>query len=514
MTSQLLCNVTGRETRVALVESNMLTELFIERMENQGVAGNIYKGRVSKVLPGMQVAFVDIGLEKAGFLYVSDIYKAFDSGRINFDEQEEGEEAEGGLARAVKEGAPEPARAFDASVTIDKLLEEGAEIMVQVSKDPMATKGARITNYISLPGRYLVYMPKANQVGVSRRIENEDERRRLKDAVTAMKKNGAGYIIRTAAEKKEWAELEQDLRFLDKVWDSVKDQFDSASAPSVIYEDLKLIHRAVRDLYRKEMEIIIDDPKAYEEARAFCQSYLPDTVDRIRLYSENEPIFSKFGIELEIERALDRKVWLKSGGYIVIDQTEALTAIDVNTGKYVGRRDQEETILKTNLEAVQEIVYQLRLRNIGGIIIIDFIDMERQESKDKVYSALDLALKGDRSKTNILKISELGLVEMTRKRSRDSLSRLQTATCPHCEGRGRIKSTSTVLYEMYRAIRAAALEAKAGACVTCSASPEVAELLMEEEPSYLERIERDMGVKIAIHADFDLRQDRFTVRTE
>jgi len=495
---------------VALMENNMLTELFIERTGGQGIVGNIYKGRVSKILPGMQVAFVDIGLEKAGFLYVSDIYRPHGNSRINFMAQEE-DMGEGEDTGAT---AQEPHSKQEETLPIDDLLKEGQEIMVQVSKDPMAAKGARITNYISLPGRYLVYMPNTSQVGVSRRIENDEERKRLRESVTAMRKNGSGYIIRTAAEKKGTADLEEDLLFLDKLWGSIRENFDSAPSPSVVYEDLKLIHRAIRDLYKKEMEIVIDDAESFEAAKAFCGSYLPDMVGNIHLYSEKEPIFSKYGIELEIERALDRKVWLKSGGYIVIDQTEALTAIDVNTGKYVGKRDQEETILKTNLEAVQEIVYQLRLRNIGGIIIIDFIDMDRQESKDKVYAALELALKSDRSKTNILKISELGLVEMTRKRSRESLSRIQTSTCPYCEGRGRIKSSSTVLFEMYRAVRQAARQTRAGGNIICSASPEVAELLMEEEPSYLEGMESKLGVKIVINTDVNMHQEKFHVWVE
>lgn len=514
MPSRIVCNVTSRETRVALIENHQVTEIFIERKETQGIVGNIYKGKISKVLPGMQVAFVDIGLEKAGFLYVSDINtlnsNASFSRYVDSNEDPESDE----LPESddpVEEGAYEEERQ-SGQKPIEELITEGQEIMVQVSKDPMGSKGARITSYISLPGRYLVFMPNVNQVGVSRRIERDEEKKRLKSILSDLRKNGSGYIIRTAAENKDSADLKQDIEFLEKLWSSIQNNQGSSRAPSVMYQDLNLIERSIRDLFTRDVsEVIIDDPTEYEEAIAFCDSYLPDITDKIQLYNDKEPIFSKYGLEIDIERALGRKVWLKSGGYIVIDQTEALTSIDVNTGKFVGKHDQEETILKTNLEAVSEIVYQLRLRNIGGLIIIDFIDMERQESKDKVYSALDQALKSDRSRTNILKISELGLVEMTRKRSRDSLSRLQTTTCPYCEGRGLIKSPTTILYEVYREIRriAGTLEEKRE--IACQVAPGVAELMFDEESAYLDQLERELDIRIVVKTDYKQHQERFFV---
>lgn len=508
MASEIICNVTSRETRVALTENRLVAELFIERKADQGIVGNIYKGVVSKVLPGMQVAFVDIGLEKAGFLYVSDIDSSLNSGDFSsyLDSGEESliENEEAQIAR--DEPQPHEHR------PIEELLTEGQEIMVQVSKDPMGSKGPRITSYITLPGRYLVFMPTVDQVGVSRRIESEGEKQRLRDLLERLRRNGSGYIIRTAAEGRETPDIASDIEYLDKLWASIKRRHEAAPAPSVIYKDLNLIQRAIRDIITKDVSAaVIDDKEEYEEAMAFFKSYMPDVAGKIRLYSEKEPIFTKYGVEIGIERALERKVWLKSGGYIVIDQTEALTAIDVNTGRFVGKRDQEETILKTNLEAVQEIVYQLRLRNIGGLIIIDFIDMIRQESKDKVYSALDLALKSDRSRTNIMKISELGLVEMTRKRSRDSLWRIQTMICPYCEGRGLIKSTTTVLYEVCREIRRAAAEARDNRDIVCVVAPGMAELMFEEESAYLDQLERELNINIVVKTDPKMHQERFLV---
>ncbi len=506
MPSKIICNVTSRETRVALWENNAITELFIELKSDQGLVGNIYKGRVTKVLPGMQVAFVDIGLPKAGFLYVADIdptSSGFEHLTLNDDST---------VDEDTKIDLAAPVSRQEHSHHIEDILQEGSEIMVQVSKDPMAAKGARITGYITLPGRYLVYMPTVDQVGVSRRIESEEEKKRLKEALKGLKDNGAGYIIRTAAEGKREVDFKRDIEFLDKLWSSIAGRYNDASSPELIYADLNMVQRSIRDLFPSEsLSVIIDDKDEYDRTVAFCKSYLPDTVDKLELYVGKEPIFDAYGVEIEIERALGRKVWLKSGGYIVVDQTEALTAIDVNTGKFVGAHSPEDTILQTNLEAVKEIVYQLRLRNIGGLIILDLIDMERDESKEKVYSALEQALKNDRSRTNILKISELGLVEMTRKRVRESLLRTLSTTCPYCDGRGAVKSHATVLHELYREIRRVAGDLEGGKSIKCVVSPGVADLLFDEESEYLDSLEGELDIKVSIAADQKMHQERFLV---
>lgn len=507
MASQIVCNVTSKETRVALLENGVITELFVERTADGGYVGNAYKGTVTKVLPGMQVAFVDIGLPKAGFLYVSDVSES--PGAID------GYLASSGDASRRQDELPldiEPYERKVESRKIEDILSEGETIMAQVSKDPMGSKGARITTHITLPGRYLVFMPTIDQVGVSRRIEGEEEKKRLRDAIRSLKKNGAGYIVRTAAEGKAKKDLASDVAFLEKLWLSIAENYETAPSPSAIYQELNLIQRTVRDFFTGDFDqVVIDNEKEYRKTIDFCRSYLPDMVEHIELYKGSRPIFDEYGFEIEIERALERKVWLKSGGYLVIDQTEALTAIDVNTGKFVGKTSQEETILKTNSEAVREIVYQLRLRNLGGLIIIDFIDMEREENKEKVYSALEEALIKDRSRTNILKISELGIVEMTRKRVRDSLSRSLTATCPHCDGRGVIKSATTVLHEVYREIRRTARMEGKGRFVVCDVSPDVADLMFDDESAYLDLLGEELGIKIAINTDLSLHIEEFKV---
>lgn len=507
MVSNIICNITSRERRVALIENGAIAELFLELTRDQNIVGNIYKGTVTKVLPGMQVAFVDIGLSKAGFLYVSDVDQSFNhmaGSLISGDEEMPGAECD---------EIDQDIQRHD-HAQIENILQEGQEIMVQVSKDPIGTKGARITSYITLPGRYLVFMPTADQIGVSRRIEGEEEKKRLKEIMLNIKKNGSGYIVRTAAEGKEEGDLAHDVEFLARLWKTISGQFSSASTPSLVYEDFGLIQKSIRDLYNSDIEsIVIDDKDEFNSVVSFCQSYLPEVVSKLSYYEGEEPVFDRYGLEIEIERALHRKVWLRSGGYIVLDQTEALTTIDVNTGKFVGKHSLEETILITNLEAVKEIVYQLRLRNIGGIIIIDFIDMEKDENREKVYFSLDQALKNDRARVNILRISELGLVEMTRKRVRESLLQTLTTMCPYCEGRGVIKSSATVLYELYREIRRVARDLDSSRTMVCVVSPGVADLLFHEESYYLERLEQDLDMKLEIETDSMLHQERFAVKT-
>ncbi|MFQ5911944.1 MAG: ribonuclease E/G [Nitrospinota bacterium] len=502
MSSQLIVNAEPQETRVALLENNIVTELYIERKLEEGIVGNIYKGKVTKVLPGMQAAFVDIGLDKAGFLYVSDV----DADRDNLDpflEQNEELEIEFDRRERTRRAPAKP---------IEDLLRSGQEVMVQVTKEPMGTKGCRLTSYISLPGRYLVFMPTGDQIGVSRRIEDEAERKRLKKLVRRLRDNGGGYIVRTVSEGVSEAEFESDIRFLTTLWSQTRGTSDSLSAPAILHDDLNLVLRMIRDLFTEDIEqMVIDDPEVHQQALEFVKNFYPHLAPRISLHESREPIFDAHGVELEIERALGRRVWLKSGGYIVIDQTEALVTIDVNTGRFVGKRDPEETILKTNMEAVREIVYQVRLRNIGGIIIIDFIDMEREENKEKVFEALVQELKADRSRTKILKISEMGLVEMTRKRVRESLSRTLCQPCPYCDGRGIIKSTTTVCYEILREIQRVRSHEPKAAKLKVNAHPSVAGLLLEDESVHLERLEQELSIKVVVKADKDLHQEGFEV---
>ncbi len=504
--SKLIVNVEPQETRVALLESNVVTELYIERNEDKGIVGNIYKGKVTKVLPGMQAAFVEIGLEKAGFLYVSDVDVERDSIDSYIEQHEELEFDEKQHERGQR----------PSSQPIEELLRTGEEVIVQVTKEPIGTKGCRLTSNISLPGRYLVYMPTGNQIGVSRRIEDEKERKRLKKIVRNLKSkiegNGGGFIIRTASEGVSETEFENDIRFLTTLWKQTHETCEKASPPTLIHDDLNIVLRMIRDLFSEDISLmIIDDPEVHEQTLEFVDRFYHHLSPRIALHDGTETIFDSYGVELEIERALGRRVWLKSGGYIVLDQTEALVSIDVNTGRFVGKRDPEETILKTNLEAVREIVYQIRLRNIGGIIILDFIDMEREENKEKVFEALAQELKTDRSRTKILKISEMGLVEMTRKRVRESLSRILCQPCPYCDNRGIIKSTRTVCYEILREVRRVYSHDPGAQKIKVNAHPTVADLLMEDESSHLERLEDGFSIKIIVKADKDLHQEGFEV---
>jgi ribonuclease G len=507
MGSEILIDTTSHETRVALLEYSSVTELYVEREKDKGIVGNIYKGIVTKILPGMQAAFVDMGLRRAGFLYVADV-EALDSGESleKLIEDEPVEEDEKLLADKRRPGR----RLLDSP--IEELLQEGQEILVQVSKEPIGTKGARLTAYITLPGRYLVFMPMVDHIGVSRRIVNEEERQRLKEIVREAKQPGVGFIVRTVSEGVDRQELHSDMAFLSKLWEDIQKKATVLPAPALVHPDLNIILRTVRDLFTSEVDrLIIESPHDYETCLEFVRSYLPHLQPKIELHQGKEPIFEAYGIELEIERALGRKIWLKSGGYIVIDHTEALVAVDVNTGRFVGKRNPEETILQTNLEAIKEIVYQLRLRNIGGIIIIDFIDMEREESREKVYNALLNALRSDRSRTRISKISELGLVEMTRKRVRESLGRVLCRPCPYCDGSGTIKSAATICYEILREIRRAATNSQKRRKIMVRLHPVVADMLLEEEGGFLESLEEVFQKQIIIKGDYDLHEEQYEV---
>ena len=504
MSSEILINVNSGETRVALLENGVLVELYIERKSDQGITGNIYTGRVVRVLPGMQAAFVDIGLEKAAFLYVSDVHQDFEDLEQLMRSREE---ESNGLAASEEEEVLN----LDTPFHIEDLLHEGQEVLVQVSKEPLGTKGARITSHISLPGRHLVLMPMVDHIGISRRIENETERKRLRDIIQKIKPAGCGLIVRTASEGKGEAEILQDLDFLMKMWANIQKRKATSPVPGLVHKDLDITLRAIRDLFTQDVErVLVDSAEEYRKIVDFCEYFMPQIRSSVEEYEKEEPLFDYYGIEMEVSRALGRKVWLKSGGYIVIEMTEALTVIDVNTGRYVGKRNLEDTILKTNLEAVREIAYQLRLRNIGGIIIIDFIDMEKESSRDKVFQALTEALKKDKSKTNILKISELGLVEMTRKRTRESLGRILSERCFYCEGRGFLKSRSTVCQEILREVQRDIRDLR-GDNILVDVNPNVANLLFDEARSEVEKIERRFGKRIVISARNDYHLEQFRI---
>ncbi|HXY53849.1 MAG TPA: Rne/Rng family ribonuclease [Nitrospirota bacterium] len=498
MSIEIIVNAGREETRVGLLENGLVTEIYIDRKKDRGIAGNVYKGRVMKVLPGMQAAFVDIGLDKSAFLYVGDVFDSTSEYTPMMDDE--------GLELEV-----EPKRKRSYSNQIEDLLQEGQEILVQVSKEPISTKGARVTTYISIPGRYLVMMPGVNHIGVSRRIENGEERKRLREIVERLRKPNTGYIIRTASQGRSEEEFTADIEFLARLWENVLRKKEKASAPALLHNELDLVFRVIRDVFTRDVDkMVIDSPDEYQRVKEFVDSYIPPLSRRVKPYDGDEPIFEHYGVEIEISRALGRKVWLKSGGYIIIDQTEALTTIDVNTGRYVGKRSLEDTILKTNLEAVREIAYQLRLRNIGGIIILDFIDMEREDNRRKVYSALQEALSNDKAKTTISHISPIGLIEMTRKRIRESLGRTLCEPCPYCDGRGYVKSSRTICYEVFRDIRrafAGAEEKKA--LVTVNSV--VADMMYDEERQGVEELEKEFQKKIVIKADPNLHQEQYEI---
>jgi len=634
MSSILVINAAGRETRVALVENGHIAEFYLERKKDKGIVGNIYKGRVVRVLPGMQAAFVDIGLEKAAFLYVSDVFYDPDFSRAQFEltegeheEPPEGPELEPGdetppsssdaaaslepalesaetmpLSREAAE-APALAASSDANASlsepapdlattvvepvvspsvvvqelaevsatptaepsapavppesgsreveprqeshssreqrlrdrqrgnrdergrgrngdrfrqrtpakIEDLLKVGQEVLVQISKDPIGSKGARLTSHISIPGRHLVFMPTVDHVGISRRISNDRERRRLREIVDRLRPPGTGFIVRTVAENVPQEKLESDIRFLIEVWNESVRRNEKMTGPGLLHPDLDLILRATRDLFAQDVEkLVVDDRDEYERILAFVSAQDSALRDRVLYHDDEEPIFDAYGIEQELNRAVQRKVWLKSGGYLVIDQAEALTAIDVNSGRYVGKKSLEETITKINIEAAKEIVYQLRLRNIGGIIICDFIDMEKASNRDKVFKTLQEALGRDKAKTNVLRISELGLVEMTRKRVRESIGRVLHEDCAYCDGRGFVRTATTVCYQIFREIRREAPNYKEPVLVI-NCSVDVARLLQGEERQELRHLMDRYNKSIQVRAQQNYHREQYDI---
>ncbi|MGC8554901.1 MAG: Rne/Rng family ribonuclease [Candidatus Acidulodesulfobacterium sp.] len=499
MTTELVVSKDDFETRIALMEEGMLTEIFIERDESTPKHGNIYKGKVTQVLPGIQASFIDIGWEKSAFLYAGDFYE-IENADYDFFESENGLNVDGDNDVIETEKNNRKAKKGKKNhLTIDRLIKKNQEILVQIAKEPVKTKGARVTSHISLPGRFLVYMPTSSSIGISRKIKSDEEKKRLKSLVKKYRKEGTGFIIRTAAENASEIDIERDIKFLTNLWSDIYKKQTDAKAPSLIFKDISLSLRVLRDFLNKKFDkIIIDDKDEYRNIVDFLSIQSPEYIDILQLYKNKNGVslFDTYGIEKEIAKALNKKVWLKSGGYLIIDHAEALTAIDVNTGKFVGKRNFDDTILKTNLEAAKEIAFQLRLKNIGGIIVIDFIDMNKEADKEKVYRTLEECLKKDRVKTTINKITELGLVEMTRKRTGNSLVSAFLEHCPMCEGSGMIKSAQTICFEVLRAVSAFAKKTKARK-ITVTVNPGVMGKLYENE-KILKVLESKIKKKINI----------------
>jgi ribonuclease G len=488
MSEEILMNVTPREVRVAIVENGVLQEVYIERANKRGLVGSIFKGVVSRVLPGMQAAFIDIGLERTAFLHASDVIATAAHTTVGADFQE------------------------GRTPTISELLHEGQEVLVQVIKDPLGTKGARLTTQMSLPSRYLVYMPGENNVGVSQKVENEEERQRLKGiAASLVEEAKGGFIVRTAAEGVSEEVLHTEAAFFARLWSEINQAVAEAGPGSLVYEDLPLVLRTMRDRVGDAIDKVrVDSRETYQKIVKFAEKFLPELVSRVEYYPGERPIFDLYGVEDEIKKALEPRVQLKSGGHLVIDQTEAMTTVDVNTGAFVGHRNLEETIFKANLEAAQAIARQLRLRNLGGIIIIDFIDMTEDDHKRQVLRALEKSLEKDRAKTHISGVSGLGLVEMTRKRTQESLEHVLCESCPTCNGRGMLKTAETVCYEICREIIREARQFGADQFLVL-VSQDVADLILDEESATIAELEEFIGKPIKFQVESLYSQEHFDV---
>jgi len=477
MSEEILINVTPQETRIAFIENGVLQEIAVERQRSRGIVGNIYKGRVSRVLPGMEAAFIDIGLERAAFLHVSDL-------DLSPEEKQTG----------VETTPPQ----------IQEILRAGQELLVQVIKEPLGTKGARLTSEITIPSRYLVYLPTGRNIGVSSRIEDEEERTRLRTLLQealAEQPVPGGFIVRTAAEGVDAESLRRDMLFLHKLWSDIAERAQPAAAGRLVHEDLPIVLRTLRDLVGEEIEKVrIDSRETYHRAAHFAERMEPELLPLLEHYTGERPIFELYNVEEEIQRALERKVPLKSGGYLIIDQTEAMTTVDINTGGYVGHRTLEETIFKTNLEAAQAIARQLRLRNLGGIIIIDFIDMQESDHRQQVLRALQKALERDHAKTKVCEVSSLGLVEMTRKRTRESLEHVLCQGCPTCGGRGSIKTAETVCYEIFREILRLSRQYDARQMLVLAAQA-VIDRLLDEDSTALAELQAFTGVPVKLQVE-------------
>jgi ribonuclease G len=524
MNKEMIISSSGHETQVAIIEDDQVVEIFIEREHQRGVAGNVYKGRVSKVLPGMQSAFVDIGLERDAFLYVSDVLAPETDEDEETDDEETAEGAEAQRSaeapangRGERRGGRRGRRDDDQPLAkIEDLLKEGQEVLIQVVKEPLGTKGARITSHVTMPGRFLVFMPTVDHIGVSRKIESREERSRLRGIVREFREQHeftGGVIIRTAASGRPKEDILSDLEYFHQAWTEIQHRMSTMRAPAVVLREQSLVTKLLRDLLTDEFSAIrIDDELEHRRVTALVERMMPSLLPRVKLYAKDFPIFDEYGVQQEIDKALRSKVWLKSGGYIVINQTEALVAIDVNTGRYVGKRTGrlEDTILKTNLEAVKEIVRQIRLRDLGGIIVLDLIDMEEKKNRQKVFQAVEQELRKDRSPSKALQVSDFGLVIITRKRVKQSLERQLTEPCPYCSGSGLIKSSATICHEIMSELQKIAPELD-GHGVLLRVNPEIAKALKENAGVVLKDIEQMLGRQITVRPDAQLHHEQFDV---
>jgi len=545
MNKEMIISSNGHETRVAILEDDQLAELFVEREQNRGVVGNVYKGRVSKVLPGMQSSFIDLGLERDGFLYVSDVIANLDEYEKDDDDDKEGANGSSGSSGSNgsngangangANGSPESAAAPPErrrgrggrgdrddekrapEPKIEELLKEGQDVIVQVAKEPLGTKGARLTCHVTLPGRFLVFMPTVDHIGISRKIDSRDERSRLRGIVREFREEhsfSGGVIIRTAASGRSKDDILADLNYFYKIWVDMRQRGEQKRAPVTVYQEPSLVAKLLRDLLTDDYSAIrIDHPGEFQRALEFINRIMPNMASRVKRYDKDFPIFEEYGVQAELDKALRSKVWLKSGGSIVINQTEALVAIDVNTGRYVGKKTAgrlEDTIIKTNLEAAKEIVRQIRLRDLGGIIVCDFIDMEEKKNRQKVFQAVEQELRKDRAPSKALQVSDFGLVIVTRKRVKQSLERVLTEPCPYCSGAGTIKSSATVCYEILSEIRKVGSELD-GPGVLLRVNPDIARALQEEERGVLKDLKQMLNRDVIVKADVHLHHEQFDV---
>jgi Rne/Rng family ribonuclease len=544
MTKEMIISSSAHETRVAILEDDQVAEIFIERERSRGVAGNLYKGRVSKVLPGMQSAFVDLGLERDGFLYVSDVVPSFDDFEPDVDEDDapavngtagsaptgsrkgpgrrsgpgaRTDAADAGGRRGERDPTARTAARSDKGPEpkIEELLKEGQEIIVQVAKEPLGTKGARLTSHATMPGRFLVFMPTVDHVGVSRKIESREERSRLRGIVRTFRERhgfNGGVIIRTAAAGRPEEDIVSDLTYFHRIWTEIRQKADSSRAPAVVYREASLVAKLLRDLLTEEFSAIrIDDEAEYRRVLELVERIMPSLAPKVKLYQKEYPIFEEYGVQAEIDKALRSKVWLKSGGSIVINQTEALVAIDVNTGRYVGKKTAgrlEDTILKTNLEAVKEIVRQIRLRDLGGIIVLDFIDMEEKKNRQKVLQAVEQELRKDRAPSKALQVADFGLVIITRKRVKQSLERVLTEPCPYCAGSAVIKSSSTICHEILSEVKKISGDLN-GQSLVLRVNPDIARAFKDEEHAVLRELKQSLGRDLMVKSDAQLHHEQF-----